>query len=134
MKYYVYSFVILYILISFVSSEECKLEDNCRLVDINGDDEWVNIPGHYKSIQKCLDDIEDGDTCLIRSGNYQEEISISEKNNIDIRGDVDYSLPVIDGTVELKPQENYDSDGDGIGDGKWKEESINLSTSLPDKM
>ena len=128
MKYFGYSFLIFLILISFVSSEECELEDNCRLVDINGNDEWINIPGHYRSIQKCLDDINDGDTCLIRSGNYQEEIFITEKNNIDIRGDVDYLLPVIDGTVELKPQDSYDSDSDGIADGKWKEESIDGNT------
>jgi hypothetical protein len=43
-----------------IQAEECNLEDNCRLVDVNGDDDWVNIPGHYKTIQGCVDEAEAG--------------------------------------------------------------------------
>jgi len=108
-----------------VSGEECELADKCRLVDINGSEDWLDEPGHYKSIQDCIDEIVEGDTCLIRSGRYHEQIQIVEKNNIAIRGDLDFERPILDGTMVLKPLAEYDSDGDGVADGKWKEDEIN---------
>ena len=81
-------FVVLCLLISIIQftwAEECQLEDNCRLVDINGDDDWVKIPGHYRSIQECINDANSGDTCLVRAGRYQEQMVITEKNNISMR-------------------------------------------------
>ena len=64
-------------------------------------------------VQTCIDEANPGDTCLIRSGRYHEGIMISDKNNLAIRGDTDFELPVIDGTVDLTPM-----------DGNWKEEFI----------
>ena len=84
------------------------------MVDINGDDEWANEPGHYRAIQECVDEMNSGDTCLIRSGNYHERIIIKNKNNITIRGDTDYTTPVLDGSIELNP----------INGAQWKEEYI----------
>ena len=37
--------------IVYIRAENCKLSDKCRLVDINGDDEWLKTPGHYRNIQ-----------------------------------------------------------------------------------
>ena len=93
-----------------LNAEDCELKNNCRLVDTNGDDEWANEPGHYRAIQPCIDDAENGDTCLIRPGNYHEEMIITGKNNIAIRGDLDYGRPVIDGTVvlQLKTSTHHD--------------------------
>ena len=108
--------------VSFIASEDCQLENNCRLVDIYGSNEWVKIPGHYKTIVECIADTNPGDTCLIRSGHYHEEVQIKDKDNIVIRGDPDFDRPVLDGTVELKPKTGYDSNGNGVG--KWKEEFI----------
>jgi len=113
-----WGFAVLAIL-QIVTSEDCDLKNNCRLVDINGDD---SKPGHYKSIQSCVNEMESGDTCLIRSGNYHEMITVSGKNNIAIRGDLDFQKPVIDGTVEVKPNYQYDGDNDGVGDGQWRTE------------
>ena len=87
-----------------IAGEDCELIDNCRLVDINGSDDWVNIDGHYRSIGDCIEETNEGDTCLIRPGNYHEEIKINDKNNIAIRGDTDFGRPTIDGTVELIPK------------------------------
>ena len=127
MRWYLF-FFLLSSKISFIASENCDLEDNCRLVDIYGSDEWVNIPGHYRGIGECIDDANPGDTCLIRSGHYHEEVTITDKNNIAIRGDLDFERPILDGTIELKPKPGYDSDGNGIGDGKWKEDFIDGNT------
>ena len=107
-----------------IFAEDCEVINNCRLVDIKGDDAWANITGHYRSIQGCINDATSGDTCLVRSGTYYEEVLISGKNNIALRGDLDYERPLIDGTVVLKPKMDYDSDNDGFGDGHWKEEFI----------
>ena len=114
--------------ISYVTAEDCELIDNCRLVDIYGSDEWVNIPGHYRIIQECIDDALPGDTCLIRSGTYHEEVIIKEKRNIAIRGDSNFEKPILDGTIELKPKISFDSNGDGLEDGNWREEMINGNT------
>ena len=100
-----------------VISEECELTDFCRLVDINGDSDWINIPGHYTSIQECVNEANPGDTCLVRSGNYHEEMLITDKTDLVIRGDLDYARPIIDGTVTLRPVE-----------GKWKEDQIDGKT------
>ena len=113
------------ITIPYTIAEDCKLVENCRIVDIYGSDEWVNIPGHYRSIQACVNDAIQGDTCLIRSGSYHETITIAEKNNIVIRGDPDFDTPILDGTVAIEPNLLYDSDGDGFEDGNWKKELIN---------
>ena len=113
------------ITIPYTIAEDCKLVENCRIVDIYGSDEWVNIPGHYRSIQACVNDAIQGDTCLIRSGSNHETITIAEKNNIVIRGDPDFETPILDGTVAIEPNLFYDSDGDGFEDGNWKEELIN---------
>ena len=110
-----------------IFAEDCEIINNCRLVDIQGDDVWANITGHYRNIQDCVNDAISGDTCLIRSGTYHEEVLISDKNNIAIRGDLDYERPLMDGTVVLKPKMDYDSDNDGIGDGHWKEDFIDNS-------
>ena len=111
--------------INQISSEVCELAQHCRLVDINGDNEWLNIPGHYRSIQKCINEANYGDTCLVRTGHYFEELIISNKNNLAIRGDLDYGRPVIDGTIELKPKNKYDNSSRRIDDVGWNEEFIN---------
>ena len=116
-------FILIYL--RTISCEDCQLENNCRLVDINGSEEWVKEPGHYKTIQDCIDQIEEGDTCLIRSGRYHEQIQITNKNNIAIRGDLDFERPILDGTVVLRPAADYDSNDDGVADGSWKEDEIN---------
>ena len=56
---------------------------------------------------------------LVITGNYHETVTITEKENIAIRGDIDYPTPIFDGTIELKPIDTYDSDDDGFGD-KWR--------------
>ena len=108
----------------FVSSEDCMLENNCRLVDINGNEEWLNEPGHYRIIQDCVDEAKDGDTCIIRPGNYHEEITIKDKNNLAIRGDVDYETPVIDGTVILNPKNDGKGNAGSSYEGAWIEDTI----------
>ena len=86
--------------ISFI---DCVLKNNCRLVDLNGvDDSKI---GRYRSIQKCVNEAQPGDTCLVRSGRYREEIKINGTINLTIRGDPEQEdPPVIDGTIELKRQ------------------------------
>ena len=108
-------------LLHLIAAEECELENNCRLVDINGDDEWVKEPGHYRSIKDCVAEANSGDTCLVRPGSYHEEMEIKNKDNLAIRGDLDYEQPVIDGTVVLNPK-------DAIKDNlkaAWTEDFIN---------
>ena len=107
----------IFVFIPIVISENCELSDFCRLVDINGDDDWINIPGHYRSIQECVNNANTGDTCLIRSGNYHEEMTITDKKDLVIRGDLDFARPIIDGTVTLKPTE-----------GTWKEDLVDGKT------
>jgi len=122
----------LYIRLFFLSffiqagfSERCELSENCRLVDINGDDEWILEPGHYRRIQTCIDEAKSGDTCLVRSGRYHEEMMISDKNNLAIRGDTDFEIPVIDGTIDLNPITHaiYSDSGKEVK-GSWEEEFI----------
>ena len=110
-------------------AEDCELVNNCRLVDANGDEEWVKEPGHYRQIQDCVDEASSGDTCLIRPGNYHEEMAITEKDNIAIRGDLDYDRPVVDGTVVLNPN-NHRSGKHHLGISKqgWIEDSIDGKT------
>ena len=50
------------------------LANKCRLVDADGDDD--STIGRYTNIQKCVNDANSGDTCLVRSGRYREEIKI----------------------------------------------------------
>ena len=52
--------------IQFVSSEDGTLKTNSRLADINGNEEWVNELGHYRIIQDCVVEANDGDMCIIR--------------------------------------------------------------------
>ena len=110
--------------IGYDLAENCELSNNCRLVDINGDEDWVKIPGHYKSIQDCINDASSGDTCLVRSGRYHEVISIDNKDNLVIRGDLDFERPVIDGTIDLNPGSNLHENGIGINTVEWNEEYI----------
>merc|ERR1712110_598425 len=90
-------FTLIFTILQCILAEDCELTNNCRIVDLNGDDDWIKEPGHYRFIQECIDEASFGDTCLIRPGRYHEEIMIRDKSSIDIRGDSDYESPVIDG-------------------------------------
>ena len=111
--------------IVYIRAENCKLSDKCRLVDINGDDEWIKTSGHYRNIQDCIDDALPGDTCIIRSGRYHELLSIENKENLVIRGDLDYERPIIDGTIELSPIDSLKDDNVKDKSQEWNKEYIN---------
>ena len=102
---------------------DCVLANKCRLVDVNGDDDSTN--GHYRSIQKCVDEANAGDTCLVRSGRYREEIKINGTTDLTIKGDPEQQEPpVIDGTVELKRASGN----------AWKKKTINGNTVCSGKI
>ena len=65
------------------------------IVDINGS-------GDYTTISACVNDTNAGDSCLVRNGRYHEEIIITDKEDIAIKGYQD-ERPIIDGTIVLKP-------------------------------
>ena len=64
----------------------CQLLPNCR-----------KVPDDYETIQDCIDNAKDGDTCLIAPGNYHERIHIDETHASDltIRGEVGKENPVL---------------------------------------
>ena len=96
---------------------DCVLANNCRLVDLNGVDDSTS--GRYRSIQKCINEANAGDTCLIRSGRYREEIKINGAENLTIKGDPEQEHPpIIDGTVELKRKSGA----------AWKKRIVNGNT------
>ena len=104
-------------------AERCKLNENCRLVNINGSDKWLtDAEGRYRSIQACIDEAESGDTCLIKSGSYHEEITIDEKHDLTIRSEAGKTRAILDGTIVLRPKnnENWQEDEITTEDGEYK--------------
>ena len=91
---------------------------------MNGSDDWASKTGHYRSIQTCIDKANPGDTCMVRSGRYREEIRINGAEHLTIRGDPSQEPPVIDGTVELHRRNG----------GKWMEKNINGKTVCSGKI
>ena len=65
------------------------------IVDLNGN-------GQYKTISACVNDANATDSCLVREGRYHEEIIVTEKEDIEIKG-YQNERPIIDGTIVLKP-------------------------------
>merc|ERR1712179_317251 len=89
------------------AAKECNLENKCRLVDKNQDNNWLATPGHYGAIQDCVDDAKEGDTCMIAPGSYHEEVIITNKKNLIISADPDLEKPVMDGTIVLHPVSDW---------------------------
>merc|ERR1711962_1263606 len=61
------------------------------IVDLNGN-------GQYKTISACVNDANATDSCLVREGRYHEEIIVTEKEDIEIKG-YQNERPIIDGTI-----------------------------------
>ena len=108
-------FTLLYLFCLPLASAKCKLKDNCRLVDVNASEKWLtDAEGRYRSIQACINDAEFGDTCMLKSGSYHEEIEIDEKHNLTIRSENSKQPATLDGTIVLRPKDNGDWEEDEI--------------------
>jgi len=108
-------FTLLYLFCLPLASAKCKLKDKCRLVDVNASDKWLtDAEGRYRSIQACVNDAEFGDTCMLKSGSYHEEIEIDEKHNLTIRSENSRQPATLDGTIVLRPKDNGDWEEDEI--------------------
>ena len=72
--------------------------------------------GDFTNIQKCVDEAQPGDICLISPGNYHEEIVIQDKKDLTIKSKTNSDRAKIDGTIILQPKNG------------WKEETIDGKT------
>merc|ERR1719367_733584 len=106
--------VSLFVLQSLLAAK-CKIKDGCRLVDSAASDKWLtDAEGRYQSLQACVDAAEFGDTCMLKSGAYHEEIFINEKHNLTIRSENSNKRATLDGTIVLRPK----------NDEGWEEDEI----------
>ena len=87
----------------------------------NDQNDGTKLRKAFKTIQRCVDNAQPLDTCLIRRGRYHESIQMNKKSNLVLKG-FKRDKPIIDGTVVLNPRE-----------GKWSMNENGVCTGTIDE-